>query len=200
MKVVLDACVLYPTVLREVLAGVARAGLFTPFWSERIIEEWVRATRKLGPGAEAVARGEAAALRAAFPGAMLPPAPGVAARLVLPDADDVHVLAVAVAGGADAILTFNAGDFPRHVLAAEGVARRDPDGFLWEMWSQDPARVGGVLAAVRERAEAMAGTPVGLRALLKRARLPRLAKAAAQGDGSGAGGPGSPAGAGGANG
>ncbi|MGB3315526.1 MAG: PIN domain-containing protein, partial [Albidovulum sp.] len=29
MKAVLDACVLYPTVLREVLIGVAKAGLYT---------------------------------------------------------------------------------------------------------------------------------------------------------------------------
>ncbi|MEY3307771.1 MAG: hypothetical protein RLZZ413_1809, partial [Pseudomonadota bacterium] len=50
MKIVLDACVLYPTVLREILIGVARAGLYTPLWSDRILEEWARATRKLGVG------------------------------------------------------------------------------------------------------------------------------------------------------
>ncbi|MBL3553988.1 PIN domain-containing protein, partial [Rhodovulum sulfidophilum] len=43
MKVLLDACVLYPTVLREILLGVARRGGFTPLWSARILEEWARA-------------------------------------------------------------------------------------------------------------------------------------------------------------
>jgi len=47
MRVVLDACVLYPPVLREILLGAASAGLYDPLWSERILEEWARATRKL---------------------------------------------------------------------------------------------------------------------------------------------------------
>ena len=65
MKILLDANVLFPTVMREVLLGVASQGLFTPFWSERILEEWARAAAKLGPGGEAQARGEIAMLKAA---------------------------------------------------------------------------------------------------------------------------------------
>jgi predicted nucleic acid-binding protein len=181
MKAVLDACVLYPTVMRAILTGTAAAGLFTPLWSDRILEEWARATRKLGPGAEDLARGEIALLRAAFPQATVPAQPAVEARLVLPDDDDRHVLAIAVAAGADAVITLNAGDFPRHILAAEGLARRDPDGFLWELWSHHPAAVSAVALAVRDRAERVSGQPQPLRALLKRARLPRLAKALDQG-------------------
>jgi predicted nucleic acid-binding protein len=177
VKVVLDACVLYPPVLREILTGVAEAGLYQPMWSDRILEEWARATRKLGPGAEGEARTAGAGLRAAFPRATVPPAPGVEMRLDLPDANDTHVLAVAVAGSADAILTFNAADFPRHVLAAEGVARRDPDGFLWEMWSHHPEAVGRILEAVRAEAERRVGAPVALRSLLRKLRLNRLARA-----------------------
>jgi predicted nucleic acid-binding protein len=177
VKIVLDACVLYPTVLREVLLGVARAGLYTPLWSDRILEEWARATRKLGAGAEAQARGEVALLCAAFPKASVPARPDIATRLILPDPDDTHVLATAIAGHADAILTFNARDFPRHVLAAEGVQRRDPDGFLWELWSHHPQTVAPVAEAVRAKAEHLSGQPQPLRPLLKRAGLPRLAKA-----------------------
>ncbi|MEY4696362.1 MAG: hypothetical protein RIT14_790 [Pseudomonadota bacterium] len=177
MRAVLDACVLFPPVLRDILLGVAARGLFQPRWSDRILEEWARATAKLGPAAEAEARGQVALVRAAFPGATLPPAPGVEARLMLPDANDLHVLAVAISGHADAIITFNAQDFPRHVLAAEGLDRRDPDGFLWELWSHHPQAVDAVLAEVHARAERMAGTGVSLKALLKRAGLPRLAKA-----------------------
>lgn len=186
MRAVLDACVLFPPVLRDLLLGMAEAGLFEPKWSERILEEWARATVKLGPGAEAQARGTATVMRAVFPRAMQAAAPGVEARLVLPDPNDTHVLAVAVASSADAIVTFNAVDFPRHVLASEGVARRDPDGFLWELWSGDPVRAGTVIDRVHKRAEEMAGGAVSLKALLKRASLPRLAKAVSQ-DGSRAG-------------
>lgn len=177
MRVVLDACVLFPTILREILLGVAERGVFVPLWSERILEEWARATRRLGPLAEVQARAAGAAVRAAFPQAMVAPQAGLQSRLHLPDEDDIHVLATAIAGHADAILTFNAADFPRGVLAAEGVARRDPDGFLWELWSFHPAKVEAAVAAVHARAEAIAGQPLARRALLKRAGLPRLGKA-----------------------
>lgn len=40
--VILDACVLYPAPLRDVLLSLASAGLFHARWSERIQDEWVR--------------------------------------------------------------------------------------------------------------------------------------------------------------
>ncbi|MGB3177028.1 MAG: PIN domain-containing protein [Albidovulum sp.] len=177
MKAVLDACVLYPTVLREILIGAAKAGLYTPLWSDRILEEWARATVKLGPGAELVARGEVARLRVAFPHASVPVHKGIVARLWLPDPNDVHVLAAAIGGHADLIITFNAADFPRHTLAEEGIRREDPDRLLLDFWQDAPDKVAQVVEAVRAEAERLSGQPQPLRALLKRASLPRLGKA-----------------------
>ena len=54
--------------MREVLIGVAKAGLFQPLWSDRILEEWARASVKLGPTGEAQARAEIALTRANWPG------------------------------------------------------------------------------------------------------------------------------------
>jgi len=176
-KVLIDACVLYPTVMREVVLGVAAQGLFQPLWSARLLEEWARASRKLGPEGEAQARGEIAMLRANWPRAEVPGAPGIAARLYLPDPDDVHVLAAAIAGSADLILTLNAADFPLHILREEGLSRRDPDGFLWQLCSEHPDRVAAAVARVHAEAERLSGAPWPLRALLKKARLPRLGKA-----------------------
>lgn len=177
-KILLDACVLYPTVLREILIGVAARGLYRPLWSARILEEWARAAaRNGGPVDEAIARGEIALLRARFPQAEVAPRPGLEARLYLPDENDIHVLAAAIAGGAEAIVTYNAADFPRATLAGEGLDRRDPDGFLWELWSRDPEPVAEAVEAVRAEAERLSGQPQSLRALLKRVRLHRLGKA-----------------------
>ncbi len=176
-KAVLDACVLYPTVLREILQGAAEAGLYQPVFSDRILREWVLATAKLGPAAPAIAEGEAALLRAAFPRALVREHSEIEARLLLPDPNDRHVLATAIASGADAIITFNAQDFPGHVLAAEGITRRDPDGFLWELQSRHPEAMARVVEAVRAKAEAISGQPQQLKPLVKRARLYRLAKA-----------------------
>lgn len=177
MKAVLDACVLYPTVLREILQGAGEAGLYQPVFSDRILREWVLATAKLGPAAPAIAEGEAAVLRTSFPRALERERPEIEARLHLPDPNDVHVLATAIASSADAIVTFNAQDFPGHVLAVEGVTRRDPDGFLWELQSRHPAAMARIVEAVRAKAEAISGQPVALKGLLKRAKLYRLAKA-----------------------
>ena len=176
-KAVLDACVLYPTILREILQGAAEAGLYQPVFSDRILREWVLATAKLGPAAPAIAEGEAATLRAAFPRALIREAPQIEARLLLPDPNDRHVLATAIASGADAIVTFNAQDFPGHILAAEGITRRDPDGFLWELQSRHPEAMAGIVERVRAKAEAISGQPQPLKPLLKRARLYRLGKA-----------------------
>ncbi len=135
-----------------------------------------RDTQARAGGRGAGARRNRAA-RAAFPRACIPARPDIEARLLLPDANDTHVLAIAIAARADAILTFNAADFPRHILAEDGIARRDPDGFLWELWSHHPATVAAAIEPVRAEAERLSGQPQPLRQLLKRAHLPRLAKA-----------------------
>ena len=179
MKLLLDTCVIYPTVMREMLLGAARAGFFTPLWSARILEEWARAARKLGPTGEAQARAEIALTRAAWPAAEVPPAPGLERRLWLPDAHDIHVLAAAIAGSADAILTVNARDFPKNILAEEGLDRIDPDTFLMACWQDDPATIETVALQVLDTANRLSGDNWTIRPLMKKARLPRLGKALA---------------------
>lgn len=179
MKVLLDANVLFPTVLREILLGCAGQGLFTPLWSPRILEEWARAAPKLGPGAEAQARGEIAVLRAQWPQAEILPRPSTEARLWLPDPNDIHVLAAAIDGSADLLVTFNRKDFPKAELAAEAVRFRDPDGFLMDLWQAAPEPVSQTIQAVRDRAAEM-GHDLTLRQLCKRARVPRIGKALTQ--------------------
>jgi predicted nucleic acid-binding protein len=177
LRVLLDANVLYPTVMREILLGVAAEGLFVPLWSERILEEWARAAARLGEQGEAVARGEIAALRARWPEACVRVPDGVERRLWSPDPDDVHVLAAAVAGSAAAILTANAKDFPRGVLAEEGLIRLDPDQFLRGLAETATEVVGRVVDASVAEASRLSGEEWTARGLLKKARLPGLGRA-----------------------
>lgn len=170
MRVVLDACVLFPPVLRAMLLGAAAAGGFEPVWSARILEEWARATRRLPEGAEAVARGEIARMRAAWPAAEVAVTEALVDGLSLPDPDDRHVLGAAIAGGAPVLLTLNRADFPGRTLARHGITPRDPDGFLLELLD-DGLDLASVAATVR------AGGVAGLRGMLRRAGLPRLGKA-----------------------
>ena len=50
--------------------------------------------------------------------------------LTLPDRDDVHVLAAAIAGHADCIVTANLKHFPDGVLRPYGIEAIHPDDFL----------------------------------------------------------------------
>ena len=177
MKLLLDTCVMYPTVMRSVLLGVARAGIFTPLWSARILEEWARAARKLGPEGEMQARAEIALVQANWPKAEVSVQEGLEKRLYLPDPADVHVLAAAIAGSADGILTVNAKDFPRNILAEEGLSRNDPDGFLFGVWQAHPEMVSEIVEKVWKEACRLSGEEWETRALMKKARLPRLGKA-----------------------
>jgi predicted nucleic acid-binding protein len=117
MRVLLDACVLYPTVMRELLFGAAAAGLYTPLWSARILEEWARAVARNIPGDADLARAEIAQARAAFPDAEISADPDLEATLALPDPADTHVLAAAIGGHADILVTDNRADAPRPVAA-----------------------------------------------------------------------------------
>lgn len=165
--------------MREMLLGAAGQGLFDPLWSARILEEWARAARKLGPEGEAQARGEIALLGAHWPKAAITWKPSLQDRLYLPDPNDTHVLAAAISGSADIIVTLNAKDFPRNILAEEGVSRSDPDAFLQGLWQANPKAIEHVGGLVLAEARRLSGHDWQMRPLLKKARLPRLAKALA---------------------
>lgn len=175
-RAVLDACVLYPTILREVLLDVASAGLFVPVWSPRILAEWRHAAARLGPDGDAVAGAEIAQAQLRFPGAEVVADEAVALAFDLPDPADRHVVAAAMAARAGVIVTANLRDFPRRALAPAGLQALHPDDFLMLSWLHAPETVAGAIHAAHARARAFGGT-MDLRALMKRARLPRLARA-----------------------
>lgn len=58
--------------------------------------------------------------------------------LNLPDPDDAHVLAAAIASGATAIVTDNTKDFPTAYLDAYGIATATPDDFSLECINANP--------------------------------------------------------------
>ncbi len=171
----LDACVLYPTVLRQVLVGVAEAGLIRPVWSERLFEEWRRTAERLHPGDGVFATGEMARLNARWPEAQIPEASDLEGQLWLPDPSDIHVLATAITGRANVIITLNLKDFPARELVGHDVTARHPDAVLYALWLDHPEQVEDVATRVHAAADAI--NPISQRALFKRARLPRLGKA-----------------------
>ena len=174
--VFIDACVLYPNLVREIVLRMAEAGLFRPAWTPRVLAEWrIAVARDGGLAAESTVDAIVARMAATFPGGSVTPDPAVEQSLDLPDPADTHVLAGAIAAGAGVLLTFNMRDFPVRRLAAHGITPRHPDGFLWELFSKEPEATG---QAIRETAADVGRTdPDAIRRVLKRAHLPRLAKA-----------------------
>ncbi len=71
--------------------------------------------------------------------------------IVLPDLNDVHVLAAAIRCGASVIVTFNLKDFPASVLAQYGIEAQHPDEFVDYLFDLHSAAV--VEAASRQRAD-----------------------------------------------
>lgn len=173
-RVLLDANVLYPTILRGLLLARARAGAYRPLWSARILEEWRRAALRDGA---VFADAEVASARAAFPEAEVAPKPGTEARLWLPDPNDVHVLAAAIDGHADELLTFNVKDFPGNLVTEEGILRRGPDEFLLEQFHGDEAAVRADVESVLAEAAGHGIDVSNPRSVFRRARLPRFGKA-----------------------
>ena len=177
MKLLFDTCTLYPTIMREMLLGCVEIVGATPVWSERILEEWARAARKLGPTGEIQARGEISLLRSQWPTAETTWPASLETRLWLPDRNDRHVLAAAIASSADLIVTLNQQDFPRATLRAEGVDRIDPDSLLMQFFENHAPEITVFAEKLTVQAIALSGRSWDTVALLKKARFPRFAKA-----------------------
>lgn len=175
-RALLDACVLAPLLMREMLFAFARAGLFTPLWSGRIEEEWRRAASKEARGVpEEIIAGDLALARAAFPRACAPDGAWAALEptLELPDPNDRHVLAAAIGAEADLIVTDNVRDFPPRALAEHGLRRERADRFLRDLAAADE---GAAVQAATGIAEAAGVSADETPAFFKRGRLPQMAK------------------------
>ncbi len=174
MRMVLDTCVLFPVATREILLNYARVGGFVPVWSSRILDEWARAAAaKLSPADATRVLGDMALMKAQFPDAMAENWEELEDQAQLPDPNDAHVVAAALAGSAAGVITFNIRDFPVRALAPLGLSRQHPDEFLRNAWLCDGQRLQ---AAMTPLADAATAHGASFRAFLKRANLPRLGK------------------------
>ncbi|WP_439032926.1 PIN domain-containing protein [Gordonia terrae] len=159
-RVVLDACVMLPQHLNNLLLTLAEHDLFTPVWTPHLLDEVHRnLTGKLG-----VTAGQAdhriTQMRRAFPHA----SDHSAGYLTLVDAmtnhpKDRHVLASAVASGAALIVTANLKDFPSQACDPHGITAVHPDDFLLDQLDLDPQRVMSAVTALVDRNQHPPHTP-----------------------------------------
>lgn len=127
---VYDACVLYPFHIRSILIQCAFDGLVEARWTDDIHAEWMCNLAANVPNLP-IARFEATRdkMKAALPEATVTGYETLIPELSLPDPDDRHVLAAAIAGKASVIVTWNLKDFPAASLASHNLVALSPDDF-----------------------------------------------------------------------
>jgi len=108
----LDTCVLVPSRARDVLLEIASTGAYRPLWSSEILDEFERTLGTL-LGKRGTSPEETDAyltrlfrqMKTAFPDAPVTGWEQLVPTIELPDPDDRHVVAAAMAGRADVIVT-----------------------------------------------------------------------------------------------
>jgi PIN domain len=141
-RVILDACVLVNAALRDTLLRLAEppCSLYLPRWSWDIIEETKRTLEiKLGLTAQQTTH-LFRQLEIHFADAWVE-GYGAFIQAMTNHPKDRHVLAAAVACGAQTIVTFNLKDFPSDALAPWSVEAQSPDEFLIHQYHLDPETV-----------------------------------------------------------
>lgn len=175
----LDACVLVPIALADTLLRLAEADLYRPLWSERVLDEMVEAIDAVHPNlAVGAARARAAVMQRSFDDACVVGWERLERGLALPGPDDRHVLAAALCGRADLIVTANVRDFPAEVVGSLGVEVQHPDEFLLNQLDLEPDLTIGTLHRQAAATKRPAITTKALLAHLARCGVPEFAGAA----------------------
>ncbi|HET8660780.1 MAG TPA: PIN domain-containing protein [Micromonosporaceae bacterium] len=137
---VLDANVLIPNALCDLLLRLAEEEVYRPRWSAQILDE----VRRNLPGVPAAAERRIAFMNVAFDTAMVHGYEYLVSDMTN-HVKDRHVLAAAVACDADRIITCNLRDFPIASCEPHGVEPEHPDDFLLGVWEREPQLIMGVL-------------------------------------------------------
>lgn len=174
-----DANVLYSYLLRDLLMWLGVDRTLSLRWTERIYQEWSRNLLAQRPdlAAERLAR-TFEQMNRAIPKALVPPASEEDVN-DLPDPDDRHVLAAALACEAEVLLTFNLKDFPVAAVPSE-LRVVHPDLFLLTCLSTQPQAMTAALRNMRANLKQPPMTAAEVTKGFQRAGLPQFSQAIGQ--------------------
>jgi predicted nucleic acid-binding protein len=159
--VLLDTCVLLKSYLCDTLLSVAEEGAFRPLWSDHILAELRRNLIKAGAKQEAVEH-RLGQMTTYFPDARVTGYEKLIGSMTN-HPKDRHVLAAAVAGRADVLVTENLRDFPPKSLAHLEITVAGQDDFLLGLLELYPDEV---LDALRRQASRYRREPRSVAVLL----------------------------------
>lgn len=116
-------------------------GLFRAKWTDNIHEEWSSNLLEKRPELSGKLDRTISLMNSALPDAMIEGFEGIIDSLYLPDRNDRHVLAAAICGRCDAIVTFNLKDFPEKYLKQFNIEVLHPDEFIFHQLGLNQANV-----------------------------------------------------------
>jgi predicted nucleic acid-binding protein len=152
LRVVLDACVLYSALLRDLWMRLSLEEAIDARWTKLIHDEWTRNALKNHPGSQPEQWQHVVELMDRHAGnALVTGFEPLIPTLSLPDPDDRHVLAAAIHCHASAIITINLKDFPDSALRPFKIKAIHPDDFLLEVIDSQPESV--LMALRKQRAQ-----------------------------------------------
>lgn len=141
---VLDTSVLFPMSLRDILLRTAQAGIYRMYWTDEILEELHRNLVAKRPMSEEKAQRTIRIMRTNLARALVTDYAHLTSSMTN-HPKDRHVLAAAVACGAQVIVTSNLRDFPNEALIPHNIKAQLPDDFLLHLARQDTEQVLNIL-------------------------------------------------------
>ncbi len=147
-----DANVLYPAPLRDLLVQLATTGLFRARWTDMIHEEWITSLLKNRSDLKReVLNRTRDRMNSAVLDCLVEDFESLIPSLRLPDENDRHILAAAIKGRADIIVTMNGKHFPTAELSKHSIQIADPDDFICDLLNLSPQAIYGAVSTVRSR-------------------------------------------------
>jgi len=148
----LDANILYSAPMRDVLLKLAVTDLFKAKWTADIHREWIEALLRNEPHRNrATLERTRNMMDRATRDCLVTSYESLIPSLTLPDPDDRHVLAAAIVGKCDVIVTQNLQDFPITALEPFGIEAQHPDEFLANHLNLAPGIFCGAIRTIRKR-------------------------------------------------
>ncbi len=121
--------------------SLAMEDIFRARWTEQIHDEWISNVLANRPDLKAEQLERTRQLmNAHVEDCLICGYEELISVLSLPDPDDRHVLAAAITGRCDVIVTFNQKDFPNSALQAFDIESQDPDSFLLYQLDLSPGK------------------------------------------------------------
>jgi predicted nucleic acid-binding protein len=170
-----DTNVLYGALLNDFILNLADLGLFRPLWSKDVLFELAKNLVRNGEDPTSVEK-RVGTMKRYFADAMVTGYDDLVPTMTNNEKDR-HVLAAAVRGGAEVLVTFNTKDFPEASIEPFDLDVVHPDDFLLDQLDLYRAPTLRALVELVEGYDSPAMTVDGFLLALTRAGVPKFVDA-----------------------